>query len=248
MNLPQESLQSKAATHIQNQLMTGGFNWGDRVSEEAIAKEIGISRTPVREALHTFTRLGIFRRIPRFGTVVCVPDIKKMRDMFEMRLALESYAVGRIASNSPALSRMKEQCLVLKACGKSMRSEGREILNFEEVTRVLAVDLAFHLEIIRMLGNTVMEKYLSDTNLLLRIFTAPRVRRFDMPHIANVYRHHRGILRALERGNSGQARERLEAHIMKSNADAAELMEELLADYRRSSENTNEGFGLPASG
>ena len=247
MNRAKNSLQAKAAVHIQNGLMTGTFNWGDRVSEEAIAKEIGISRTPVREALHTFTQLGIFRRIPRYGTIVCVPDIEKFRDMFEMRLALESYAIGAITPDAAALDRMESLCEPFRECGRAMRAAGRDTLDAEEIRRVLSADLAFHQEIIRILGNTVMERYLGDTNLLLRIFTAPRVRRFDLPHIAQVYRFHRRIVRALRKGLQTQARELLEAHIRRSAADASALMEDLLADYRRNNPSGIEGFGLPAS-
>lgn len=231
----QDSLKAKAVAHIQNKLITGVLAWGSQVSEEAIAQEIGISRTPVREALQIFTRLGIFQRIPRFGTVVREPDLQEIHELFEMRLALESYAVERAAqfATPEAIQRIEVFCIQLKSIGKTMRADGREILNADEIARTLAADLDFHLEIIRSLGNSMMSRYLVDTNLLLRIFTSRRNKLFNLHYLAGVYGYHCRILRAIKKKNASKAKSLIIEHIRYSETGAVELMKELTAEARR---------------
>ena len=231
----QDSLKAKAVAHIQNKLITGALAWGSQVSEEAIAQEIGISRTPVREALQIFTRLGIFQRIPRYGTIVREPDLQEIHELFEMRLALESYAVERAASSATpeAIQRIEAFCKELKTIGKTMRAEGREVLDNEEIVRTLAADLDFHLEIIRSIGNSMMIRYLLDTNLLLRIFTSRRNKLFNLHYVAGVYGYHCRILRAIKRRNVAKAKTLVIEHIRYSETGAIELMKELMAESRR---------------
>ncbi|OJV26489.1 MAG: hypothetical protein BGO12_09430 [Verrucomicrobia bacterium 61-8] len=231
----QDSLKAKAIAHIQNKLITGTLAWGSQVSEEAIAQEIGISRTPVREALQVFTRLGIFQRIPRYGTIVREPDLQEIHELFEMRLALESYAVESAAKSATteSIARIEALCAELKGIGKTMRTDGRSILNGDEIVRTLAADLDFHLEIIRSLGNSMMIRYLVDTNLLLRIFTARRNKLFNLHYLAGVYGYHCRILRAIKHRDPVKAKDLVIEHIRYSETGAIELMKELTAEARR---------------
>ncbi|MFV0415929.1 MAG: GntR family transcriptional regulator [Chthoniobacterales bacterium] len=234
-SLRQDTLKTKAVAYIQKKLVTGVLVWGDIVSEELIAKEIGISRTPVREAFQIFTHLGIFQRIPRYGTVVREPDPQEIHDLFEMRLALESYAIEKVTQSADGklLQRLEALCLELKTAGKTMRKDERETLTEEEVSRVLSADLNFHLEIIQALGNSMMSNYLSDTNVLLRIFASPRHKLFNMAYLAGVYGYHLKILRAIKRQDADRAKALIIEHISLSRDGAVELIKELLAEMRR---------------
>lgn len=235
------SLQAKAVAYIQQQLISGELAWGSLVSEEAIAQKINISRTPVREALQIFTRLGFFRRIPRYGTIVREPDLREMRELFEMRVALESYAVEeavKVASEE-SLKKAEEYCQEIKMIGKKALGEGRNVLTVEEVAQTLKADLNFHLEIIRSIGNSMMVKYLTDTNIFLRIFTSRRTRRFDLNHLAGAYGYHCRILRAIKKRNAEQAKRLMIRHIRLSEEGAIELMKDLLEESRRRNISAN---------
>ena len=67
------------------------------LSELAVAKELGISRTPVREAFRDFEQEGVLEQVPRFGTRVKALDRRDLVELYELREALEPYAVAQAA-------------------------------------------------------------------------------------------------------------------------------------------------------
>lgn len=89
-----ENLRTRALTHIQVKLLEGKLTWGDRVSEEEIAREMGISRTPVREALNHYSQIGIFERLHRVGTVLKMPELRDVEELYDIRAALECFALA----------------------------------------------------------------------------------------------------------------------------------------------------------
>src|SRR4051794_36794939 len=92
-----ESLRAKAYRHIQRKLLSGERTAGDVLSERAVAKALGISRTPVREAFRDFEQEGLVDQVPRFGTRVKALGRADLVELYELREALEPYAVAQAA-------------------------------------------------------------------------------------------------------------------------------------------------------
>ena len=65
-----KTLKQKVYTVIQNKLLAGDLRAGNLVSELTLAQEIGMSRTPVREAIGQLEIEGLFTKVPRIGTIV----------------------------------------------------------------------------------------------------------------------------------------------------------------------------------
>src|SRR4051794_8529863 len=86
------SLRERAYRHIQRKILAGEIPSGGKVSEQSIAEELGISRTPVRSAIHELETEGLLEQVPRYGTIVRQADRRDIVELFDLRMALESFA------------------------------------------------------------------------------------------------------------------------------------------------------------
>jgi DNA-binding GntR family transcriptional regulator len=100
-----ETLTSKAYRHLYGEIVDGRIAAGAVISESAIAKSLGISRTPVGEAVRLLARDGLVDQVPRFGTVVRHVQRTELDEHYEMREALESYAAQLAARRATTADR-----------------------------------------------------------------------------------------------------------------------------------------------
>ena len=218
---PSESLRTKAYQHIQRKLLAGDWTAGDVLSEQAVAKELGISRTPVREAFRDFEQEGVLEQVPRFGTRVKALDRHDLVELFELREALEPYAVAQAAGklNATDAQTLQTLCDDMKAVAEDLRKRGRTIPDAAMMKRLMSADLAFHQLLIRAAGNRRMMKIVADSRLLARIFATPR-QEHNVVVIEETHRYHVKILEAVKAGHGDIAREQMAAHIRASLKEA----------------------------
>lgn len=229
--------RKQAYQYIQQRILSGDLPAGTQISELALAKEIGMSRMPIREAIRQLEVEGLVRQVPRFGTIVHSLDRSEMAELYEVREALESHAAELVAGQ---LSSEDKQILSL-LCSKvllvarELRDSGDKMLSPERMQKFLAADMGFHMVILRASGNRRMMKIVSDLRVLSRIFTAQR-ETHDLKIVTSVYRYHRRILRALKRGNGDLARSWMREHIRESRRLALESFDrrQAMGDARNS--------------
>ena len=87
-----------AAEVIRRAIIDGRLGPGARLKEEELARELGISRTPVREALHLLQTEGLVDAAPNRGATVRVHDAEGLEDLYQLRALLEGYAARRAAA------------------------------------------------------------------------------------------------------------------------------------------------------
>ncbi len=218
------SLHEKAYAFIQQQILTGRLTAGAAISEVALARQIGVSRTPVREAIGQLVAEGFLERIPGRGVVVVQPTRDDLVELYELREALEVYAVGKVARQRPAASELavlREACDEIRRMADELRRSGRERLNDGEMQAFLATDLKFHMLLLRLAGNRRIMKVVADTRLLTRIFSYRR-EGHDAAQLESIHRYHSQILDAVEAGDHAAAMERLREHIRVSRQERLE--------------------------
>src|SRR4051812_13412108 len=176
MPQPSESLRAKAYQHIQRKLLAGDWAAGDVLSELAVAKELGISRTPVREAFRDFEQEGLLEQVPRFGTRVKALGRADLVELYELREALEPYAVSQAAGRlgEADAARLQTLCGEIKAIAEDLRKRQKALPDAGTMKRLMSADLAFHQLLIRAAGNRRMMKIVAESRLLARIFATPR--------------------------------------------------------------------------
>src|SRR3954469_20008540 len=117
------SLAQKAYDHLQEGVLSGRLRSGTVISEQALARELGISRTPVGEAIRQLVREGLVEQVPRYGTIVRSIDRRELIDLYEMREAIESYAAAKAAElvSDAALDRLQQFCDVMENIERDLR-------------------------------------------------------------------------------------------------------------------------------
>ena len=106
------SYKQRAYDHIRDKLMVGELAAGCRLSNRALAREIGISIIPVREAISQLVSEGLLEHKPRVGTFVVEPSRQEIAELCELREALEAYAASRAAEriSDGELAEMQRCC------------------------------------------------------------------------------------------------------------------------------------------
>ncbi len=222
------SLRRKAYEYIQQKIMTGHLPAGSVISEIPLAREIGSSRTPVREAIGRLVVEGLLEHIPGRGTIVVKPERDDIVELYELREALEVYAVGKSARQAlhPSdLAVLRALCDEVRAIADELRNSGRQRLDEAQMQRFLCADMRFHMFLLRMAGNRRIMKVVAETRVLTRIFSYRR-EGHDARLLDRIYQYHHDVLEAVESGNAQRAMQRLGEHIRAS-------MQERLETYDR---------------
>src|SRR4051794_19877249 len=94
---PPASIQEKAYRYLRGKILSGEFAPGAVLSEASIAREMGNSRGPLREAVRRLTAEGLLRQSPAGGSVVVDFSRREVAELYELREALEVYAAGKAA-------------------------------------------------------------------------------------------------------------------------------------------------------
>lgn len=120
---------------LRQAILRGELKPGERLMEIQLANKLGVSRTPIREAIRKLELEGLVLMIPRRGAEVAEITEKNMHDVLEVRCALEELA-GQLACD-----RMTEEGLeALKKAAKGFEDS----LEADDITKVAEADVAFH--------------------------------------------------------------------------------------------------------
>lgn len=173
---------------------------GERLSEVELAQRLGVSRTPVREALNRLVTDGLLVPCGR-GCMRRPLDVQESMDLYEARIAVERECL-RLAIARADDSQIKETSAYLE--GSKRLPEGTS------VQRMVELDEGFHLRIAEMAGNAELRRMLVTLNERLRF-----IRWLDMENVGRdaTQQEHHGVLQALIERNGPEGERRLVDHI-----------------------------------
>jgi DNA-binding GntR family transcriptional regulator len=212
------SIREKAYLYIQQQIANGRLVPGGGVSELLLARELGSSRTPIREAMNQLVAEGLLTQSPGGGMDVAQLRREDIIELYEMREALEVYAVGKIAR--VALQKIDKQRLQelvdgVNALEKELVKSKRPALNAAQMQRFIACDMGFHALLMSLANNSRLQKIINDTRLLISIFAMHRGGH-DVPTLKSIHKYHQMILDAVDRQDGDAAMRALAEHIRAS--------------------------------
>lgn len=218
MQIQESSARQRAYEFIQDKILSGHWPGGTIVSELALSREMGSSRTPIREAVRQLAGEGFLEQAPNRTMAVAKLTRADIADIYELREALEVYAVGKTASSSlatPVIERLRgflSECESLRlGLDKSRRSR----LSQEQMSRFIQADLGFHTLLLHAAANQRMLKVVSETRLLIRIFSIRRDGHSAI-QLRAIHDQHEAILSAVQGKRAGEAKALLGAHIRAS--------------------------------
>jgi len=138
-----------AYDHLKSDVLSGHFNPGERLTEEHLAKALGVSRTPVREALHKLASEGLIQPLESRGFCVARDSREEIEDLFDIRAALEGYAIRLICDCISEQSLEELKGYIQKAQDALNRKSLDEIFEYntqfhDALHRVIARKSRFH--------------------------------------------------------------------------------------------------------
>jgi DNA-binding GntR family transcriptional regulator len=204
---------------LKRRLLLGEFPFGHRLGEERLAALLGVSRTPIREALARLHAAGHVQRHPEGGFEPAFPDMGRIGELYEVRKALELTAVQRVIGTdaTPAPTAHDRSALLeLRRDWAALVDDPGQRADPEFVL----VDEDFHMRLALASGNTALAEMLATVNERIRIV---RVHDFlTEERIRATVEEHLGILDELLEGSVAQTVARLELHIDESARVASE--------------------------
>jgi DNA-binding GntR family transcriptional regulator len=202
-NRVDKSLSDIAYDHIRQRLMRGELKPGTRLVNRALAREIGISFTPVREAINRLSSEGMIEQIPGAGAYVRRMNRAELIDLHGVREAIECYAAGEAASKADEdqMGQLEDLCGEMKSMAESIRGIADGLLRRPALDRWMAVDVRYHEVLLDAAKNALVTKIVRDLNLLALVFQS-RPNELTLGMTAETYRTHSELVRAIRKRNA----------------------------------------------
>ncbi len=196
------SLEEKVFLQLEEEILAEKLTRGTALGEIALSERLGVSRTPIRSALHRLAEEGLVETITNRGAVVVGINRDDLVDIYRIRVRLEGLA------SATAAERISEEGL--REIAESVEL-AEFYINKKDTERLKELDSAFHETIYRESGNRLLFKTLSE---LHRKIKAYRKRSLSVPgRLEHSVYEHKEILEAIAAGNAREADRLTSLHI-----------------------------------
>ncbi len=224
-----ETRKARAYNHIRKDLIAGRWAEGEFLQPAQLAKEVGVSYTPVREAMLQLVAEGLLEQLQQAGVCVKTLGAEELGELFELREMLEAGA-ARLAAERitpDELDRLEGLCGEHRELLAALRENDWRAPDSQWIDQMRRVETLFHMGVIGASRNQKTIRIVNDLHILTRILQR-RVHMYigDPRRDVRVYALHRRILRALRRGDAKDAYRQMSKHL-------AWAREYHLATYRR---------------
>lgn len=135
-------------THIKQAVLDRRYEGGTLLTEGELAEAVGVSRTPVREALLKLEVEGLIKLYPKKGALVLAVSAQEIRDVVETRLLVEEFAVRKAVPAPASLVARLEELL----------AEQRRHADAGDLAAFAVSDRCFHAEIVKHAGNEILSR------------------------------------------------------------------------------------------
>lgn len=200
---------------IRNGIVSGMLKPGQRLMEVQLAEQLGVSRTPVRESIRKLELEGLVKMVPRRGAYVTPLSAKDLREMMEIRGALEGLCGELVAKNATSedVVRLKEANRKFDAAIAEGDEEG-----------IIKHDIDFHEILYRASGNERLSDMLGSLREQMQRIRVEYVQNIpDRKHLAG---QHQTIIEAVEEGDLGRAEGACVSHIAITMDDMLTVFDE----------------------
>jgi DNA-binding GntR family transcriptional regulator len=212
-----QSLVDVVAERIEAAIISGQLEPGAKLSEQGLAASFGVSRGPLREAIRRLEGRKLLERTPNIGVRVAALSLQDLKEVLEVREALEGMACGLAAKN---LSDAEIAALAKLLEGHGKQKSVQEGKGYYQESK----DFDFHFRIVSGSGNERLAQMLTgDLYYLLRVY---RYKSSTKPGRAmEALEEHRAIVAALQKRDARAAEAAMRAHLR----NARRFVEEQLA-------------------
>jgi DNA-binding GntR family transcriptional regulator len=205
------SLVQVAKQAVENKLLTGSLRSDERLIESELAEQLGISRTPLREALRQLETKGLLKKRNDVGYVVVHHSREDIRNNFEVRVPLEIAAV-KLACERATGEHIDRASFYLAQYDADLRRPQKGAVRIDEIINSdRDWNSLFHKVMYEAAGNKLLTEY------ILNLRELDRLKRisysFSLEDLRNFQAQHYNILDAVKRRNKNKAEKAVTAHL-----------------------------------
>jgi DNA-binding GntR family transcriptional regulator len=209
-------LSERIKDFITESILSGVYKPGDRIVESALARRLGVSQAPVREAIRDLVLLGFLETEPYKGTSVRMFSAEELNEVYMVRAALESLA-ARLAATKVTEADLGE----LQSILDEMIEAGRE----NDTLRMTKLDNDFHGLIMEISGNKLLAQLWQTLRFGLWTIITTRITTYDLLMLAE---RHRELMKALQSRDPELAMRTMQHHIEDLGRPPEALEQEVL--------------------
>ena len=215
VSAPARSLAAWTTDTLRHAILNGYFEPGERLDQDAIAEELGVSRTPIREAIAALESEGLLESQPHRGVFVTEISRRDVREVFALRALLEAEVARQATLSIPDA--------VLDSLETSLR-EAQKAYTAGNYVAQFDADRHFHETLREHAENHLLAEVLDGVNNRISA-----VRRFAQtkpgPHVDEFAMEHLAILEAMKQRDPERAAALMRRHLESSGARVEELVE-----------------------
>lgn len=203
-----QTVEERVYQRIRTAIAKRYIGPGRKLVEETLAKQLGVSRTPVRAAIRRLVHEGLVQVVPHRGAFVVTPTREEIQDAFAVRVQLEGMA-ARLAASSAT----REDISTLTA----LIEQEAKLFGSRDINAYFRVNDAIHLKIAQLSGNKTLYEFvnaiLSRVNIYLILYDP-----FMHLELNPSMEEHRAIVRKLEEHDASGAEAAMTAHLQSTLA------------------------------
>ena len=217
------NLSSSIVAALKEQIIHWRYPPEHRLTEAELCKTFNVSRSPVREALRILATEGFVKKLPNRAFVVRQYNIDEIEELYEVRLALELYAVECLARRGPLNKNDKEDLVKLKQTWNGLLN-GSSHKRADELAKL---DTLFHETLAHAAGNKTLLRHLRAINERLMVF---RMIDFDKADRAeSTCRQHLEIMKFIAAKDPSGARAAMQRNIDEGRNNVHTTIKDALA-------------------
>jgi len=203
-----KTIRKRIYEHLREQLLNGEIAPPEHLIEAKIAKELGTSRTPVREALHSLELEGLIESIPRVGYVVKAISEEEVEEICEIRMAIEGVAVrwAMEKAHKKLVEELEKNISIVE-----------ERVSKGDVRAFVDMDARFHEIISKFSGS---KRLLELAQTLRRHMLRYRIQSiYSVDNVLRAIEGHKGIAQAIRKRDLGEVNQAIRHHMEQSKSD-----------------------------
>ncbi|MGD2103910.1 MAG: GntR family transcriptional regulator [Anaerolineae bacterium] len=212
--MPQKSLEpierplsaaQRVSEQITQAIVRGELEPGQRLVETTIAEQLGVSRSPIREAFHQLEQLGLVEKIPYRGVFVSELTEHDVRELYTVREPLEGLAARLLAKGDNEAAAAELQAILDDMAEAAAAGDAR---------RVMELNADFHDSLVRLTEHDLLQEIWSIVGNRMRRFLYLSKPRSDLM-LGEVVPLHRRIVRAIAEGDAERAEAEARQHVVR---------------------------------
>ncbi len=210
-----EPLAKTALRSLRHSILTNELTTGVVYNEKSLARDLGISRTPVREALLELSSKRLVKFLPQKGVIINTFSNKDIEDVFEIRTALEVFSIKKVCLNHENID-----ISILK----KYLDEQKQAVKRQDAERFMEADRKFHIGFTKLTDNNYLMDMMNEIRDIMHLmgFKALNIK----GRMEQVIEEHDNILKAVAKGDASKAMEQMGNHLEYSKIAVNKIKEE----------------------